>query len=119
MKGSANVRVPMFRVPTAQAREIGFRLLGLVPSRWGALSVEGSVLSRRCSDALTDALVTIARDGRHDGRICLSILRIVSGRGLGPDLSHVVLTWEGTNGVRLAARQCMCGENPNPDYDPR
>ena len=108
----------MFNVQTTEAGEASERLLGVVSSRWAKDGVEGALLSRVCSRELAKRLDRLARIGARVQ--CLRMRFVWGGResGLGPDVSHVVLAWEGAGGDRGAAGFCVCGQIAVPDNDP-
>lgn len=115
-KAVASVRLSVFWLQAAQAWQACYRLLGVVPCRWRKVSVETPLLSRVCARKLTVALDSLARIGGDAGSVRLHFVRGERERGLGPYLSHVVLAWEGADGVRAAAGLCMCGQVANPNY---
>jgi len=78
--------------------------------------MEAALLSRLCGKRLVATLETAARLGWHDGSFRVRFVRGISSERLGPDLSHVVLTWEGADGVRASAGRCMCGQATDPAY---
>src|SRR3954463_14014609 len=111
--------VPMQHLPTEETREASLGLLGLVPGRWCEIGVQGSLLSRVCERELARALERIAFNGGGFDGIRLRLVRSGRDERFGPGVSHVVPSWEGADGVRAAARWCMCRTIANPDYEPR
>lgn len=79
--------------------------------------METEVLSRVCSRKLVDRLASLALVGGELRCLRMRFVRerLVSGQR--SYVSHVVLAWEGTNGVRASARQCVCGQVASPYYD--
>jgi hypothetical protein len=79
--------------------------------------METQVLSRVCTRRLVETLGTFARLNSDIGCLRLSFVRLVGSERLGPDLSHIVPAWEGTDGIRGTARFCMCGQLARADND--
>ena len=79
--------------------------------------MEGTFLSRMCSRQLVLALGRVAINGGDLSGVRLRLVRKRREQRLGPDVSHLVCTWQGADGVRASARQCMCGEVAESDYD--
>lgn len=81
--------------------------------------METEVLSRVCTRELGNRLAGLALIGGDAGSVRLRFVRHVNGRGQRSYVSHVVLAWEGADGVRASAGRCLCGQVANPYYDPR
>jgi hypothetical protein len=81
--------------------------------------MESTLLSRVCSKRITRALADLAKYGGEPECVRLHFVREGLIGGQRSDVSHVVLTWEGTSGIRAAARFCMCGQIEDPYYGSR
>jgi hypothetical protein len=77
--------------------------------------MEGQVLSRMCERRLVDVIQQASLNGWDV--TCFRLRFVWSGRDgqQRPDVSHVVLAWEGTAGDRATTRRCLCGLVENPD----
>ena len=67
-----------------------------------------------CSRAFVTALEDFTANGGFGVSVCMHFVRGIGRDGLRPDVCHVVLTWEGAEGIRRSTLRCMCGQVENP-----
>jgi hypothetical protein len=79
----------------------------------------GALLSRVCGRALVDFIEQLAIEFGELERLRLRFVRSKREQGLGSYILHVVPAKEGADGVRVAARQCLCGQVEGADIDER
>lgn len=78
--------------------------------------METEVLSRVCSRQLIDRFNGLALIGGDIECVRMRFVRGVGRDGQRSYVSHVVLAWERADGIRVAARRCVCGQVANPDH---